>query len=419
MTTPASRGEVIVRDVSRQFVVTHDRPQTLKERLVRRGRSAPTHLHAVRNVSFTIERGESVALVGRNGSGKSTLLKMLAGIIPPHSGTIEAGGTVASMLELGSGFHPDFTGRENVFMNGAIHGLSEKAVAARLDEIIDFAELDEFIDMPVRTYSSGMQMRLAFSVAAHVNPDILLLDEVLAVGDEAFQRKCIGRIERFLHDGGTLIFVSHAPQAVSQVCSRAILLESGRLVADGPSDDILTQYQHRVKRGDGHPGGEFTDSADKPTAGPAYATEDVRIADVRLVRNGMTDPGTAPGAGEDVLIEVTLEVTRPTADLDVAIHLRNSRSQEVLASCSSEGGLRIPGEVGAYVCSASASLPLQEDKIDVSAAVRDRVTGDVHDHALARQPLAIKRTLPGQGIVAVPVAWSLGPARPSPDRQGP
>ena len=170
--------------MSRRFKVVHERNATLKETIIRRKRSRTTDLWALRGVDLDVSPGESVGLVGRNGSGKSTLLKMLAGIIPPHDGTIETGGTVASMLELGAGFHPDFTGRENVFMNGAIHGLSEKTVRDRLPQIIEFSELDEFIDMPVRTYSSGMQMRLAFAVAAHVSPDILLLDEVLAVGDE-------------------------------------------------------------------------------------------------------------------------------------------------------------------------------------------------------------------------------------------
>ena len=245
MTAPVERGGIRLRNVSRRFKIVHDRSATLKETLIRRKRTNYTELWALRDVSLDIHPGEAVALVGRNGSGKSTLLKMLAGILPPQTGTIQSNGSVASMLELGAGFHPDFTGRENVFMNGAIHGLSERTVRERLPEIIEFSELEEFIDMPVRTYSSGMQMRLAFAVASHVDPDILLLDEVLAVGDEAFQQKCLARINDFLASDGTLVFVSHDAGAVEQLCSRAILIESGHVTADGPPVDVLERY-HQV-----------------------------------------------------------------------------------------------------------------------------------------------------------------------------
>ena len=220
-------GRIRLRGVSRTFRVLHERNLTLKETLLRRRRTAATELWAVRDVDFDVAPGEAVGVVGQNGSGKSTLLKLLAGILPPQAGTVEIGGTVASMLELGAGFHPDFTGRENVYMNASIHGLSDGEVDAQLDDIVAFAELEDFIDMPVRTYSSGMSMRLAFAVASHVNPDVLLLDEVLAVGDEAFQRKCFGRIFDFRRRGGTLVFVSHDPAAVERVCDRAVLLVGG------------------------------------------------------------------------------------------------------------------------------------------------------------------------------------------------
>ena len=182
-------GQVRLRGVSRKFRIIHERNGTLKEALLRRRRTHYTELWALRDVDLDVAPGEALGVIGQNGAGKSTLLKLVAGILPPQSGTVETAGSVASMLELGAGFHPDFTGRENVYMNGAVLGLSERSIDARLDEIIGFAELADFIDMPVKTYSSGMLMRLAFSVASHVNPDILLLDEVLAVGDEAFQRK--------------------------------------------------------------------------------------------------------------------------------------------------------------------------------------------------------------------------------------
>lgn len=241
-----SPGQVRLRGVSRRFRILHEKNLTLKESVVRRRRTKHTDLWALSDVDLDIAPGDALGIVGRNGSGKSTLLKLIAGIIPPHSGTVEMGGTVAAMLELGAGFHPDFTGRENVFMNGAIHGLSDREVEERLPDIVAFSELADFIDMPVRTYSSGMYMRLAFSIAAHVQPDILLLDEVLAVGDEAFQRKCLGRIFEFRRGGGTLIFVSHDPTVVERVCDRVILIDSGKLIEEGQPDRVLATYHRRL-----------------------------------------------------------------------------------------------------------------------------------------------------------------------------
>ncbi len=247
-------GRIRLRNVSRSFRVVHERNLTLKETLLRRRRADFTELWALRHVDLDITPGESVAIVGRNGAGKSTLLKMVAGIFPPQEGTLEVGGEVASMLELGAGFHPDFTGRENVFMNGAIHGMSDKVVRERFDSIVDFSEIGEFIDLPVRTYSSGMQMRLAFAVAAHVDPHILLLDEVLAVGDESFQAKCRKRVFRFRDEGGTILFVSHDADTVIQVCDRAILIDSGHILHDGPSADVIDSYHELLEAGESHVG---------------------------------------------------------------------------------------------------------------------------------------------------------------------
>ena len=187
-------GAVVSRGVSRRFLVYPQRQVTLKEAIVRRRHLRRTEVWAIRNASFEIEPGEAVGVVGRNGSGKTTLLRMIAGIFRPTSGRLEVGGSVSSLLELGAGFHPDFTGRENVYMNGAIHGLKRRYMDEKMDEIVAFAELEKFIDVPVRAYSAGMYMRLGFSVAAHLDPDVLLLDEVFAVGDEEFQRKCFARI---------------------------------------------------------------------------------------------------------------------------------------------------------------------------------------------------------------------------------
>ncbi len=196
-------GEIVVDRASRRFLVRPQPVRTLKEALLSRNGTRPAEVWALRDVSLAIEPGEAVGLVGRNGSGKTTLLRLIAGIVKPTSGRVEAGGRVASLLELGAGFHPDFTGRDNVYLNASIHGLKRAQTRALMDEIVAFAELERFIDVPVRTYSSGMYMRLGFAVAAHIQADVLLLDEVFAVGDEEFQRKCFAKIFEFKQRGGT------------------------------------------------------------------------------------------------------------------------------------------------------------------------------------------------------------------------
>lgn len=402
-------GAIELRGVSRKFKVIHDRSATLKETLIRRKRAHYTELWALRDVSLDIAPGESVALVGRNGSGKSTLLKMLAGIIPPHAGTIRTGGSVASMLELGSGFHPDFTGRENVFMNGAIHGLSERTVNERLDEIVEFAELRDFIDMPVRTYSSGMQMRLAFAVAAHVNPDILLLDEVLAVGDAAFQGKCTARIGRFLDDGGTLVFVSHSAASVKEVCTRAILMDSGVVRADGHVNEVMSLYDTLVMSGEGHAGGEFLDADGHRLDSHSSQPQDKSVTITSLTLRTRDGGGIAGPIETGSLVEADISFTcaRDVQPLDVALYLTNSKMQEVLAICSSEGGVEIAGTAGSYRCSTTMRLPLQEDLIRITAFVRSHPEGVVFDERTAGEPLRIRRSVPGQGVIATAPEWSL------------
>ena len=207
---------------------------------------------ALRDISFSVARGSAVGLVGRNGSGKTTLLRLLSGIIKPTSGSVAVGGRIGSLLELGAGFHPDMTGRENVYLNGSIHGLSRATIREKLDEIVAFAGLEEFIDLPVRTYSSGMYMRLGFAVASHIEADVLLLDEVFAVGDEAFQRKCFGKIFEFKQRGGTIVFVSHDASAVERLCDRAVLLKDGTVAFDGPTHEAIVEYR-RLLAGERNP----------------------------------------------------------------------------------------------------------------------------------------------------------------------
>lgn len=236
---------IVVKDMSKDFKVFYDKPATLKERLVFWGKDRKKK-HEVRNIlkniNIKINKGETVALIGVNGSGKSTLLKLMTKIIYPNKGTLETYGKVTSLLELGAGFHPDFTGKENIYFNAAIFGLTKKEIEERIDGIISFSELEEFIDSPVRTYSSGMYMRLAFSIAINVNAEILLLDEILAVGDQHFQSKCFEKIQELKREGKTIVLVSHGMDSVKKLCERAIWLYEGEVKMDGPTDSVVKEY---------------------------------------------------------------------------------------------------------------------------------------------------------------------------------
>jgi ABC-type polysaccharide/polyol phosphate transport system ATPase subunit len=239
-----------LENVGQHFRVIRERPDTLREAFTRvfRYKSQFCDFEALKGISFTICEGEAVGIVGRNGSGKSTTLKIIAGVYRPSSGLVRVSGNVAPLIELGAGFHPDLTGRENIVLNGLLLGLSRRQIRAREEKIVEFAELADFIDSPVKQYSSGMYMRLAFAVATEVDPDILLMDEVLAVGDIAFQQKCMARIEDFRRAGKTILYVSHAAEAVKKLCTRAILLHEGNLIADGIPDAVFERYNELLQQ---------------------------------------------------------------------------------------------------------------------------------------------------------------------------
>ncbi len=232
-----------VNHVYKSFNIYYDRANTLKERMLFFARNKRREKREVLNdINLEIKKGETVALIGVNGSGKSTLLKLMTKIIFPNKGTIETKGKLTSLLELGAGFHPDFSGRENIYFNSSIFGLTRKEIDERIDQIIEFSELKDFIDNPVRTYSSGMYMRLAFSVAINVDAEILLIDEILSVGDQHFQEKCFNKMRELKKEGKTMVFVTHSMESVRNLCDRAVWLYEGKVRMDGNTEEVVNEY---------------------------------------------------------------------------------------------------------------------------------------------------------------------------------
>ena len=237
-----SVDRIIVNNVSKIFYVFMDKANSLKEKMLFWKRNKRETREVLKDVSLTIKNGEAVALIGVNGSGKSTLLKLMTKIIYPTTGEIITNGKLTSLLELGAGFHPDFSGRENIYFNASIFGLTKKQIDARLEEIIEFSELRDFIDNPVRTYSSGMFMRLAFAVAINVDADILLVDEILSVGDQHFQEKCLNKMKELKAQGKTMVFVTHSLGSARELCDRAVWLNKGHIQLDGDVNEVIDEY---------------------------------------------------------------------------------------------------------------------------------------------------------------------------------
>ena len=231
-----------VKDLYKNFTIYYDKANTIKEKIIRLGKGKKEKREILKGINLKIKKGEVVGLIGVNGSGKSTLLKLMTKIIYPTKGSIETQGKLTSLLELGAGFHPDFSGRENIYFNASIFGLTKKEIDKRLEQIIEFSELGTFIDNPVRTYSSGMYMRLAFSVAINVDAEILLIDEILSVGDQHFQEKCFQKLEELKAEGKTIVFVTHGMGAVKRFCTRAIWLHQGKIKMDGNTKKVIDEY---------------------------------------------------------------------------------------------------------------------------------------------------------------------------------
>jgi ABC-type polysaccharide/polyol phosphate transport system ATPase subunit len=360
-------GQISVEQATRIFRVYAQPVRTLKEMLLTRSRQKPMDVVALQEVSVEIQPGEAVGLIGRNGSGKTTLLRLLAGIIKPSSGRVESGGRVASLLELGAGFQPEFTGRENVYLNGSIYGLKRSYINEQMDEIIAFAELERAIDLPVRTYSSGMYMRLGFAVAAHLSADILLLDEVFAVGDEAFQQKCFGKIFEFKRRGGTIVFVSHDAAAVEKLCERAVLLVDGQVEYDGPAHDAVSRY-HRLLSLE-------RDPAERKAGLSEWGSGEARIAEVELLAADGTERRQFL-AGEPLTLRVRIETDRELPPPRLTYELRTETGLLLAAGVQDAGELGWDDAPGERTLRFDVDrLPLTDGRFQLRFGLSDQ-TGD-------------------------------------------
>jgi ABC-type polysaccharide/polyol phosphate transport system ATPase subunit len=395
-TFPVENGRIRARDVSRVFEIRLVKARSLKETLVLRKLPPKRQIWALKNVDLDVEPGETFGVVGQNGSGKSTLLKLLAGVFAPSSGSLDVGGRVGSLIDVGAGFHPEFTGNENVYLNAAIHGISKEYVDAHLGEIIAFAELEEFADVPVKTYSSGMFMRLGFSVAMHIQPDVLLVDEVLAVGDEDFQQKCFGKIWDFKRQGGTLVFVSHDPRQVETLCDRAILLHHGDVIEQGDSASILRTYHRRLatRRPD-----VSTERVVGTSTGSCQIHEVRAVAPDHSVRDRFME-------GEPFAVEAWLRTDTGLTGAQVTIGFRDSGGRPLAAQTTPALDLQ-PGELE------PVRLRLHEPPLrDGRFFVDVRVVSSDGDRLLASADQALELTVFGQeataeGPVRLGATWEL------------
>jgi ABC-2 type transport system ATP-binding protein len=354
-----------VHGVSKRFHVFRERPSTIKQRLLT-SRARADDFWALRDVDLAIGDGTTFGLIGHNGSGKTTLLKCIAGILRPTSGTIRQRGRLAALLELGAGFHQELTGRENVYLNASFLGLSRRQTDAVFDDIVAFAELEDFIDNEVKFYSSGMLVRLGFAVAVHVDPDVLLIDEVLAVGDEAFQAKCLERIRTFQREGRTIVLVTHALDTVIEICDRAAMLHHGELHAVGMPDDVVREMRY-VLLG-------VTD----PNFVPEEGTREAEIAEVQIV----PPPGAREGRilrGDTFTIAVDVRQNEPVDDLDVDFAvLDGATNYPVLEARTSRAGLDLGRFDKKRVLFRIQGFPYDPGKYWVTVGVSSRETGHLY-----------------------------------------
>lgn len=386
---------VEIEHVSKHFRLHHARADSLKERVVNWRRSTHEEFWALSDVTLHVDRGETLGLLGHNGSGKSTLLKCVAGIMRPTRGTIVKHGRVAALLELGSGFHPDLTGRENIYMNGSILGFSRKEIDRIFDDIVAFSEIEEFIDNQVKHYSSGMAARLGFAVAVNVEPEILLVDEVLSVGDEAFQRKCLERIKRFQREGRTILLVTHSVDMVRRICDRAAVLDHGALVAVGtPGEAALAFREHLRDRG-----AEVPADLDAPTLRRNLRVE---ITDARIVYPDRTRHHLFPS--EPVEVQVDFFAAEAVGDVVFSIAIYDQDAKLLLGTNTDVLGTD-PGEVrGAGTCRfLFERFPVIDGVYDVAIGIHSHDVGTVYDQREERDTIEVLSEGRDVGLVHFPV----------------
>jgi lipopolysaccharide transport system ATP-binding protein len=374
---------VRVEGLSKVYQIYGAPTDRLKQALWRGRRTYYKEFWALRDVSFEVHRGETVGIIGRNGSGKSTLLQIICGILQPTSGEVRVSGRLAALLELGAGFNPEFTGRENAFVNGALLGLTRQEVEARFDDIATFADIGDFIDQPVKTYSSGMFVRLAFSVAVHAEPDVLVVDEALAVGDAMFQAKCMTRMRRLMQSGTTLLFVSHDIAAVKALCGRAVLLDGGRAVAIGDTQNVVDEYTRLVHAREAQTAEASPASALAAAADLGDDAAFVRLASIQRMGNNkatirnvqLTDVRGVPSEGflhgQEARLRVLVTVNAPVPLLAFGYHIRDRNGVDVAYSDSliENQSIRNPAPGSTFLIEWTFPLPLRNGQYNVSCVV--------------------------------------------------
>jgi homopolymeric O-antigen transport system ATP-binding protein len=367
--------------------------------LSRRGREAPDGVTALSDVSFDVASGETLGVVGSNGSGKSTLLKLLAGIVRPTRGSLAVSGKLAALLELGAGFHPEISGRENVEITGLLLGLTRRQIAERLPDIVRFAGVEEFLDAPVKTYSSGMAVRLGFAIAAHSDPDVLLVDEVLAVGDEAFSHRALEKFSEFERAGKTLVFVSHDLPLVAERCRRALWLDRGRLAADGPAAETVALYRERVAQEEG--GRRLA----QPGRGTRIGSGKAAIRSVRLL-DAAGQPAARLRAGQPAALEMTLDAPKPLSDFVLGFRIATVSGAVVLATNTRLEGFEprsLSGEACATLSFPSLDLAPGVYSLDAAVHAKDGAPYDER-HDVLRFEVTSERA--GSGVWAPERRWN-------------
>ena len=396
MSTPAINAQ----GVWKNFRLYHERNRYIKAAVLRGRRARYEEFWALQDVSLKVPHGATVGVIGSNGSGKSTLLKCLTGIYTPERGTIAIDGNIAALLELGAGFHAELSGRENIYLNGSILGMSKKEIDAKFDSIVEFAGLEQFIDTPVKNFSSGMVVRLGFSIATHVEPEVLLIDEILAVGDQAFQRKSTEKIEQFRREGRTILVVSHSLGLVQQLCNTVVWLEKGRVKMVGDANDVIASYT-------GNTYGNFAqvDAGSKTR----WGTGDAQVTQVTLV-DSIEQPLDTIASGSEVRIAIELNSHVRLESPVVHVKLETMTGELVWATSTQRGTATLRVLDGpARALLQMPNVPLAEGTYYVSVVITDSTGGTEYDHC---QHWAKLHVSGGQtndsGIVSMPSAWSIG-----------